>query len=176
MLAYENADDSKEVVQHLSKHIELKQLSNVTHYLGMQLYREEDGHFLINQEQKIKDFISFMNMEEAYTVAPPMESSYIKDLDDTEKLPTDNKYHTAKVKLLYIRTLRRPDISAAVGLLCRKSLAPTFKDWNVLKRLIRYPKGTAHFKLKLPANSKPELVVLTDANYGEDLNTRLSSQ
>ncbi|XP_054830393.1 uncharacterized protein LOC129326256 [Eublepharis macularius] len=142
----------------------------------MQLYREEDGSFFINQEQKIKDLISFMNMEDAYAVATPMEPSYVKDQDDPEKLPTDNKYHVAIGKLLYVSTLTRPDISAAMGLLCRKSSAPTFKDWNAVKRLVRYLKGTAHFKLKLPANSKLKLIVYTDTNKGEALNTRLTSE
>lgn len=43
----------------------------------------------------------------------------------------------------------RLGISAAVGILCRKTNLPNHYDLNAVKRLSRYLKGTADLKLKI---------------------------
>ena len=48
----------------------------------------------------------------------------------------------------------RPDIATAVSILSRRISTPTTKDWIAVKRVMRYLKGTVHFKLKLPARKK----------------------
>nr|XP_056716096.1 uncharacterized protein LOC130486819 [Euleptes europaea] len=96
----------------------------------------------------------------------------MKQEDNTQELSPDNVYRKALGKLLYISTLSRPDIGSAVGILCRKTALPTNKDWNAVRRLVRYLKGTAYYKLKLPANERPKLVVYVDADWGGDMKSR----
>lgn len=54
-----------------------------------------------------------------------------------------NIYQQAIGALLYISTRTRPDISAAVGVMARKSNCPTVEDWSKAKRILHYLKGTA---------------------------------
>ncbi|XP_041434031.1 uncharacterized methyltransferase-like C25B8.10 [Xenopus laevis] len=71
-------------------------------------------------------------MEEAKEVKMPMEVEYLKD-ENVERLLTDNhQYRKVIDKLLFIMTVTRPDIAAAVGILCRKVSAPSHHDWNAM--------------------------------------------
>ncbi|XP_063797814.1 uncharacterized protein LOC134965248 [Pseudophryne corroboree] len=73
-------------------------------------------------------------------------------------------YRKAIGKLLYIVTVTRPDISTAVGILSRKVSKPTQMDWNAVKRVICYLKGTINKKLKLSASTSHKLTGHVDSN------------
>lgn len=64
----------------------------------------------------------------------------------------------------------RPDISASVTILAQKVTKPTQEDWNELKRILRYLKGTADLSLVLGgSNDKIGLIDYADANWAEDV-------
>lgn len=48
---------------------------------------------------------------------------------------------------IYIATITIPDISAAVNMLSRRNEKSREKDWNVVKRVIKYLKPTKELKL-----------------------------
>ena len=87
-------------------------------------------------------------------------------------LPADrNMYQEMIGSLLFISTLTRPDISAAVGILCRYSSAPKQCHFIAVKRVLRYLKGTqSHVLLVRPMSL--ELVGYADANWGNDVVDR----
>ncbi|XP_061438708.1 uncharacterized protein LOC133363319 [Rhineura floridana] len=77
-------------------------------------------------------------------------------------------------KLLYISTFTRPDIVVAVGYLCRKTSLPNKKDWEAVKRVVRYLKGTQAMKLKLLVTQDPKLMEYADADWAEDTTDQKS--
>lgn len=52
---------------------------------------------------------------------------------------------------------------------------PSKKDWNAVKRIIRYLKGTSHYKLKLPASDEITLTGYVDADWAGDTSDRKST-
>jgi len=64
----------------------------------------------------------------------------------------------------------RPDITAAIGILCRRVSNPRQRDWNALKRVMRYLKQTLSLKLKISADHNLDLVGYVDADWGGDMS------
>ncbi|XP_073459963.1 uncharacterized protein [Aquarana catesbeiana] len=105
-----------------------------------------------------------------------METNYLKEMNCQDNpLPTNTQYRKAIGKLLYLTTATRPDIAATVGILCRKVSMSSKKDWNAVKRIIRYLKGISHYKLKLPASDESTLTGYVDADWAGDTSDRKST-
>src|SRR5664279_323622 len=77
--------------------------------------------------------------------------------------------------LLYIATTTRPDIAAAVSILCRRVSTPRKCDWTAVKQVIRYLKETINLKLKLKAVDNLQLVGYVDADWAGDKSDRKST-
>jgi hypothetical protein len=70
-----------------------------------------------------------------------------------------------------------PDIAYAVGLASRFMEAPTSEHWAVVKRIIRYIKGTIDYGYRYVSGKNAELSLLgfTDSDHGGDLVHRRST-
>lgn len=88
-----------------------------------------------------------------------------------------SKYKRLIGCLLYIAINTRPDIAACISILAQKVETHTEMDWNQLKRVVRYLKGTINMKLKLSdIKNKHDLIVgYADADFAEDKITRKSN-
>jgi hypothetical protein len=86
-------------------------------------------------------------------------------------------YREALGKLLYLSIATRPDISYAVGVLCRFSENPGREHWSALKRVIRYLKGTKDFKLIYGPERATEdpFVTYSDADLGGNVDNSRST-
>ncbi|KAJ7324505.1 hypothetical protein JRQ81_017525, partial [Phrynocephalus forsythii] len=93
----------------------------------------------------------------------------------SELLPSNHGYREVIEKLIYLATTTRPDIMAAVDILCQRTSSPTQRDWNGIKRVVKNLKCTAQFKLKLPLTENPILVGFPDADRAEDISGRKST-
>lgn len=155
--------------QVLSAKFEIKNLGDIQNYLGLQVKRDPNGNFALNQKQYIMKIIKDFGMIEAKTSNIPINVSYGKN-GNSELLMDNENYRKLVGCLLYIAVNTRPDISASVTILAQKVTKPTQEDWNELKRILRYLKGTADLSLMLGGiNSKIGLVGYADANWAEDV-------
>ncbi|XP_071572361.1 uncharacterized protein [Temnothorax nylanderi] len=78
---------------------------------------------------------------------------------------------------MYVAVSTRSDIAASVAILSRKLNNPTETDWLEAKRVARYLKSTANYKLKLRSNikNKSNLTGYVDANWAESRTNRKSN-
>ena len=154
---------------------ELKDLGNVHHYLGIDISRDTDGNFSLSQPNYIKNIVSCANLDDAKPSKFPVDTGYFK-LDDNNFLNTNNDYRKLIGMLLYLTTHSRPDIAASVSILSQRVSNPRQVDFNEVKRLIRYLKGTVHLKLTLSDKSRTQkLFAFSDANWAECPLTRKSN-
>lgn len=71
--------------------------------------------------------------------------------------------------LLYLATNTRPDVAANICILSQKVSSPCLRIKTEVFRVIRYLKGTKHFKLRLSSKDSDEnFVAYSDANWAED--------
>ena len=105
-----------------------------TVYLGMELHWAPQG-VLITGSQMIQQLATSYNV--SFGASAPQPSSPHSDRIDTP-YPDIHAYQGLVGSLLYIAHMWRPDISFSVGILCRRTAAPTGGNWDDAVHLLRY--------------------------------------
>lgn len=169
LLVSSNCQDAiDDLYSSLSKNFELKNLGDAKQYLGINITRNEGGHFAIDQVNYIEKIIQEAGLQEAKSSRFPLDLGYYKNEDD-QRLKSNDFYRKLIGMLLYLSTNTRPDIAASVSILSQKVSHPSKYDLNEVKRLIRYLKGSKDLKLNLSSDhEKKDLYAYSDANFGED--------
>lgn len=94
---------------------------------------------------------------------------------DEKLLENNEEYRRIIGMVLYLSVNSRPDISASISILSQKVSKSREIDMVELKRLIKYLKGTRHYKLKMNSGNNEYLEIYSDADWAEDRNDRKSN-
>lgn len=96
----------------------------------------------------------------------PMSTPLSLQLDDLnpEPFPEPTYFQNLAGKLQYL-TITRPDIQFAVNFVCQRMHSPTVSDFNLLKRILRYIKGTINMGLHIRKDNKLVLHAYCDSDY-----------
>ncbi|XP_043687887.1 uncharacterized mitochondrial protein AtMg00810-like [Telopea speciosissima] len=94
----------------------------------------------------------------------------------TMKLSAQGGAHYRSIvgALQYV-TLTRPDVAYAVNHACQYMHAPTNNQWSLVKRIMRYLKGTQHHWLVLRRSSDFSLQAFSDADWARNNDHRKST-
>jgi transposase InsO family protein len=163
------SNSTPELVKFMSRigrEFEIKDLGRAQTYLGIDLHRNEEGFFELSQTEYIDKMLEVMELQQAKTSKIPMDTGYHKL--SGEPLTSNENYRKLIGMLLYISVNTRPDIAAAVAILCQKVSAPTCVDLNEAKRVLCYLKGTKSMRLKLGTSDRTkELCAFSDSDWAE---------
>ncbi|GBN12713.1 Retrovirus-related Pol polyprotein from transposon TNT 1-94 [Araneus ventricosus] len=168
-------EDIRKIIKELEEEYELKNLGEVNYYLGINIERTKEGNFALNRKNKIEEIVEKFNLKEAKPTNIPMDPNYLKQEGEDDLLPNNTQYRKAVGALLYIATVSRPDIAVAVNILSRRNEKPRERDWNAVKRIIRYLKTTAELKLIINVDKEPILTAFCDADWANDKSDRKST-
>ncbi|XP_031108669.1 uncharacterized protein LOC116013159 [Ipomoea triloba] len=69
------------------------------------------------------------------------------------------------VGALQYLTITRPDLSYAVNRLCQFTHSPTVDHWGLLKRVLRYVKGTQDHALRISTSASTEIHAYSDSDW-----------
>ncbi|KAL6313411.1 hypothetical protein AAG906_001125 [Vitis piasezkii] len=103
-------------------------------------------------------------MEEAKTMKTPMSSSIKLDKDEKGKSINSTMYRGMISSLLYL-TASRPNIMYSVCLCARFQSCPKESHLSVIKRILRYLKGTMDIGLWYPKGDNFELIGFSNADF-----------
>lgn len=160
----------------LQKNFKITSLGDIKLYLGIEVDRDENGDFFISQRKYIESVVQSAGLQDAKASSVPIDPGYCKIEEDSDLLPNNLEYQKVVGQLLYIAVNSRPDIAAAISILSRKVSCPTQRDWDELKRTVRYLKGTADMKLRLSSSGDSSgLVGFADADWAECRTDRKSN-
>jgi len=84
-------------------------------------------------------------------------------------------YQSAIGSLLYIANATRPDLSQAVNRMASYCNEPRSVHWQMMKRILRYLKGTINLGIMYQRDINPELIAYSDSDYVGDIDTRQST-
>lgn len=159
----------------VNKSFEIKDLGEARNYLGISLSRNKEGFFELCQCNYIEKILDITGLSEAKESRIPMDTGYHKL--NGKQLESNHEYRKIVGMLLYLSVNSRPDIAAAVGILCQKVSSPRDVDLNEAKRVLRYLKRTKGIKLTLgPSTLKfKSIEAFTDSDWAEDRVDRKSS-
>ena len=173
LIASSSIIKTNELLQGLEQQFEITQ-GNLDYFLGMEITRCTDGSICIHQTNYANSIISKFNLLDAKELSTPIDRSHTIE----QKLTTsDNQfpYRQAVGNLLFLSQVTRPDIAFAVNYVSRFLNNPTSVHWTMVKRIIRYVKGTTTFGLCYKSNVNLCLSVFSDSDYAGDSETRRST-
>lgn len=175
LVASKAKDNVNNVYMLLNTKFEVNNLGPITQFLGIEVKKTNDSKFMIRQKGYIEKVLDKFGLQESKISKYPLDPSYGKT--NSELLMRNTEYQCLTGSLLYISVNSRPDIAASVAILARKTSNPTQEDWNELKRVAKYLKGTADMYLQLCCESEVPNVLYgyADANWAECRTDRKSN-
>jgi hypothetical protein len=166
----------------LHSEYEMKDLGEAKFVLGIEIERDRANRVIyLNQQQYIENVLERFNMSDCKPVATPMEANV--KLTKSQSSSTDKErqemaavpYQSAVGSLMYAMTCTRPDIAYAVSTASRFCSNYGSAHWVAVKRIMRYLKGTAHYRLQLGGGAGVVLSGYCDADWAGDLDERKST-
>lgn len=173
LVASRNKKLLSELINYLKSNFELK-VMECEAYLGFQIVRDREKRQLkLQQAHYVEKILEKFGMTDCKPASTPEEVATTKL---TEADPLDESYPFKELvgSLLYLVTCTRPDIAHAVSVASRTA-KPTQANWSMLKRILRYLKGTPDVGIHFRWEKFPQLVGFSDADYANDLETRRST-
>jgi hypothetical protein len=110
------------------------------------------------------DLLAHTNMLDCKPVATPMATKRVS-LSHAEELYSDITEYRRIVGTLQYLTLTRPDLSYAVNTVCQYMHAPTNEHFQMVKRILRYVKGTRSLGVRILRHSSLDLFAFSDADW-----------
>lgn len=148
----------------IEQHIGIKNIGEAKTVLGMQL-DQEDGKIFVHQKNYIEKLIEMYGMKDCNTVKSPIDMN-IKMEDYNKSGHADvQKYQELIGRLMYLSVCTRPDLSFALSCLSQFNNEPRQLHMSALKRILRYLKGTAHYRLEFGRNTVRSIECEADASW-----------
>lgn len=115
-------------------------------------------------------------MDKSKPVDTPLTSNEKLSIEGREKLgPMDSTRYRSVVGALQYLTLTRPDISFAVNKVCQFLHAPTSIHWSVVKRILRYLRGTIGLGLEIGPSKSMLVSAFSNADWAGCVDYRRST-
>lgn len=163
----------RQLTARLSTEFAIKDLGPLHYFLGIEVVRHTDGFFL-HQQKYAHELLERAGMLNCKPVPMPIDTkAKVSALDG---LPAaDAAFYRSIVGALKYLTLTRPDLQYAVQQVCFHMHSPRDSHWNLVKRILRYIRGTMVLGLTLSASSSTDLVAYSDADWAGCPDTRRST-
>lgn len=138
----------KNVLRELQKKHEVK--TNVANmFLGLQIEQKSNGAIFLHQEAYTNRVLVRFRMENANPVTIPADKQHESNdkADASSKEAANAPYQQAIGSLMYLSVATRPDITYAVNKASQYLEKPSKANWNNVKRILKYLKGTTSYGL-----------------------------
>src|SRR5579871_5000736 len=142
ILIRKNMDIINDLKSRLNKAFEMKDLKDLTYFLGIQVRRNRQIRTIhLDQTQYILKILKRFKLQDSKPTGTPLETriklTKSKDQESFDPL----KYQSAIGSLIYAIIGIRPDIAFAVAAVSQFNSNPNIIHWKVVKRIFRYLKG-----------------------------------
>ena len=162
------------VVSNIIKKIEAKfgkmsQTRGKEHeFIGMNMKFTDDRKVKISMKKHVLKAINTFHDDITRDAATPA-TSYLFGVRESSSQLSEEKadnFHSMVAMLLFISRRCRLDIQTAVGFLTTRVSGPDQDDWNKLKRVLQYLRGTIDLVLTLGADDLLSMFAWVDVSYG----------
>lgn len=157
----------------LSSEFRMKDMGQLSYFLGIQVHYTATGMFL-NQEKYASELLQTAGMMDCSPMPTPLPLQLDRVPHQDEFFSEPSYFRSLAGKLQYL-TLTRPDLQFAVNLVCQRMHKPTMADFHLLKRVLRYIKGTLTMGLHFYSDSDSSLTAFCDSDWAGCGETRRST-
>jgi hypothetical protein len=165
----------QQVVSTINVEFKIKDMGAVHFFLGIQVQPRQDGFFLQQQQYAI-DLLERAGMSDCRPYDTPVDTN--AKLSTTAGTPlstTDASDYRSLVGALQYLTMTRPDLQYAVQQACLHMHNPTTAHQGLVKRILRYIRGTTALGLHLRRSSHSDLTAYSDTDWAGCPDTRRST-
>ncbi|XP_039804895.1 uncharacterized mitochondrial protein AtMg00810-like [Panicum virgatum] len=148
-------------------------MGTLSYFLGIDVQRLPDD-FYLSQASYVHEFLERAGMTNCKLVATPCETKAKTSSQDGTPVADPSHYRSLAGALQYL-TLTRPDITLAVQQVCLHMHAPTEVHAGMLKRILRYIKGTPSLGIHLRATTSTTLTAYLDTDWAGCPDTQRST-
>lgn len=127
---------TNQFIESLSKRLSLKDLEDLSFFLGIEVTRNVNGIHL-TQTRYIADLLHMTQMESSKLVSTPMCPNTPLTLHFGSPLQDPMTYRAILGSLQYL-SLKRPHISFSVNKISQFMQQPNMDHWNAVKRVLLY--------------------------------------
>ncbi|PRQ53440.1 putative RNA-directed DNA polymerase [Rosa chinensis] len=168
----DNAEEIELLKQSLRNRFAIKDLGILKYFLGIEMATSHKGLFL-NQRKYVLDLLQDADMKDCKPARTPLDSKL--QLDVSSKSPCNlAAYQRLVGKLIYL-TITRPDIAYAVSIVSQFMHAPTLAHLHIVKRILRYLKGSVGRGILMKNNGDTHIMGYTDADWAGNSLDRKST-
>jgi hypothetical protein len=160
------------IVDHLRAEFAVKDLGELHFFLGIDVKRTATG-FYLSQERYAEDILERVGMANCKPVSTPVDSKG-KLTADGAAIDNASDYRSLAGALMYL-TVTRPDLAFAVQQACLHMHDPRAPHLTMLKRILRYVRGTSSHGLLLRALPNLNITAYSDADWAGCPETRRST-
>jgi hypothetical protein len=152
----------QELKDFLSQNFEMKDLSHLSYFLGLEITSPIDG-FYLTQAKYTSDLLSRAGLTDHKIVDTPIELNAHLTPSSGELLPDPTLYQQLVSSLVYL-IVTQPDISYAIHQVSHFMFAPRSTHYAAVLHILRYLKGTLFHGLHFSAQSPLILRAYSDAD------------
>jgi hypothetical protein len=161
------------IIQSLHSEFAMSDLGDIHHFLGINVHRTPEGLFL-SQQQYALEILDRANMLSCNPITTPVDTRSKFSATDGARFSDPSLYRSLAGALQYL-TLTRPDLTYAVQQVCLFMHDPRDSHFQLIKRILRYVRGTSHYGLQLHKHSSLDLIAYSDADWAGCPDTRKST-
>jgi hypothetical protein len=147
-------------------------MGDLSFFLGIDVKRTKEG-FHLTQDRYAEDILDRAGMSSCKPVATPIDAKG-KLSADGPAVEDGHAYRSLAGALQYL-TMIQPDIAFAVQQVCLHMHDPRQPHLALLKRILRYIRGTTSHGLLLRASTDLSVTTYSDADWGGCPDTRRST-
>jgi hypothetical protein len=163
----------KRIINRLHSEFAMTDLGDLHHFLNISVERSSDGLFL-SQRQYAVELLQWAGMSECHSTVTPVDTRTKLSATDGAPAADPSEYRSIAGALQYL-TLTRTDLAYAVQQVCLFMHDPREPHLAVLKRILRYVKGTLSFSLHLGVDPVQSLTAYSDADWAGCPDSRRST-
>jgi hypothetical protein len=163
------------IMARLASEFAMTDLGDLHHFLAISVSRSADGLFL-SQRQYAVDLLQRAGMAECHSTATPVDThAKLSATDDAPLSASDSSDYRSLVGALQYLTLTRPDLAYAVQQVCLFMHDPREPHLALVKRILRYVKGTLSSGLHIGTGPVHSLTAYSDADWAGCPDSRRST-
>ncbi|XP_057490936.1 uncharacterized mitochondrial protein AtMg00810-like [Actinidia eriantha] len=157
----------------LSLQFEMKDLDNLSYFLGIEVSSTFDGYYL-SQTKYVSNLLSRFGLIDTKTADTPLENNVRFKATNGESLSDPTLYRQLVGSLIYL-TVTRPDIFHAVYIVSQFMSAPKSTHYAVTLQILRYIKDIIFHGIHFSSRSSLTLHAYSDADWAGDPTDRRST-
>jgi hypothetical protein len=178
-----SVDEAKRAKEELGWKYEIKDLGEANMILGIHIERDRSaGTISLSQRAYLERVLKRFGMSDCNPSSTPLPLGIVLSKAQSPQCQEDRQYMANKQyrevlgSIMYAQIATRPDLSYAVSTLSKYSSNPGVTHWKALNHVLRYIKGTLHYKIVYGGEGSKDLkpVGWVDADYGGDTDSRRS--